>query len=195
MKIFFTAMLSFLLLMTTAEAAKIDAYRDIISSGRFTLKYTITEPPVHMTNREATLTGSGFFGDFKMTSTKSNRDFNAENYLRKINVINVWQQQYSSYGSFGMSSLIEAFAPIVPPEKVIATPYTPEYKFIGSGTLDEYLTYEDFFGSKNGFNCAVRYYFSGDDLVKIAVLNYVEDDSQIQSYEKYLVRIDTFSAT
>ena len=55
MKIFFTVILSFLLLMTTAEAAKIDAYRNILSSGRFTLKYTIIEPPVHVTNSAVTL--------------------------------------------------------------------------------------------------------------------------------------------
>ena len=194
MKIFFTAMLSFLLLMTTVEAAKIDAYRNIISSGRFILKYTIAEPPVHVTNKEATLTGSGFFSDFEMTSTKSESDFNAENYLRKINVINVQQQQYS-YGNFGISSLIEAFAPIIPLEKVIATPYTPEYKFIGSGNLDDGLSYEDFFGSKNGFNCAIRYYFDGDTLTKIAVFDYITKDSLVQSYEKYLVQIDEFSTT
>lgn len=194
MKIFFTAMLSFLLLMTTVEAAKIDTYRNIISSGRFILEYTIVEPPIRVTNKEATLKGNGFFGNFEMTNTSGNKDFNWKNHLRRVPVINVKQQQYS-YGSFGISSLIEAFAPIIPPEKVIATLYTPEYKFIGSGTLDNYLTYEDFFGSKNGFNCAIRYYFSGDDLVKIAVLDYIEEGSQIQSYEKYLLRIDKFSAT
>ncbi len=194
MKIFFMAMLSFLLLMTTVESAKIDAYRNIISSGLFTLKYTIMEPPVRVTNREATLKGSGFFGNFEMTDTSGNEDINWEKHLRRVSVINVKQKQYS-YGRSGISSLIEAFAPIIPPEKIIATPYTPEYKFIGSGNLDDGLSYEDFFGSKNGFNCAIRYYFSGDTLTKIAVFNYVADDLRIQSYEKYLVQIDEFSAT
>lgn len=194
MKIFFTAILSFLLLMTTVEATKIDAYRNIISNGRFTLKYTILEEPVRVTNKEATLKGSGFFGNFEIADKSNNKDFTRRNYLRKVTVINLRQQQYS-YGSFGISSLIEAFAPIIPPEKVIATPYTLEYKFIGSGTFSDGLSYEDFFGSKNDFNCAIRYYFDGDTLIKIAVFDYIADDSQIKSYEKYLIQIDEFSAT
>ena len=52
-----------------------------------------------------------------------------------------------------------------------------------------------FFGSKNGFNCAIRYYFSGDDLLKIAVFNYITDGSRIQTYEKYIIEIDEFSST
>ena len=71
MKIFFTAIITFLLLMSEAQAAKIDSYREIISSGRFTIKYTLTEPPARVTNKEATLL-SGFFGsDFQMTNTSA----------------------------------------------------------------------------------------------------------------------------
>ena len=71
MKIFLTAILSFLLIMTTAEAAKIDAYRNIISSERFTIRYTIAEPPTRVTNREAKFVGIGGFGSFEMTDTSA----------------------------------------------------------------------------------------------------------------------------
>lgn len=260
MKIFFTAILSFLLLMTTTEAAKIDTYRDMLSSGRFTLKYTIAEPPIHVTNKEATLKGnSGFFGDFKMTDTTGfqlqhiNNFQNiivydgANKYTEKlINSINEnvslqaviaytlkkngetfrfcsiqkdgKKTYWSSYSNheiqadleektnimsaldvmnedYSYDMLTTALSPIISRDKIIATPFTPEYKFIGSGKLDGGLSYEDFFGSKNGFNCAIRYYFSGDTLTKIAVFDYVMNNSQIQTYEKYLVQIDEFSAT
>lgn len=260
MKIFFTAILSFLLIMTTAEAAKVDAYRNILSSGRFTIKYTLTEPPVRKTNREAKLIDmGGFGGDFKMTDTsaaqrqalndykgvmvfdgankcvesldivpniittilktngetfrfcaipkddkteyyaasffrgkfhgRNNAFANEEEDLGIMNAVDVMNEDYS-YGI-----LTTALAPITSTDKIIATHYTPEYKFIGSGTLGNGLSYEDFFGSKNGFNCAIRYYFDGDTLSKIAVFDYVMKDSRVQSYEKYLVQIDEFSST
>lgn len=249
MKIFFTAMLSFLLLMTTAQAAKVDAYRDILSSGRFTLKYTIIEPPVHVTDREATLKDEGFFGYFKLMDKNTFLGFNnyysvivhdGENrYYEKISpfqynwIMHILKKngeifRFYSYGhsktyySFNQDNKISAnleeemglmnsldvlyedysygilttaLLPIVSPDKIIATPYTPEYKFVDSGTLDNRLYYEDFFGSKNGFNCAIRYYFSGDTLAKIAVFDYVMKDSHVQSYEKYLIKINEFSST
>lgn len=253
MKIFFTAILSFLLLMTTAEAAKVDTYREIISSGRFTIKYTIAEPPAHLTAKEAKLVDrGGFGGGFEMidTSSAQRRTLNdykgvmvfdgankyIENFNRTqrgitsllkkngetfrfysyqkedktvyhslsahrhdiianqeedlgiMNAVDVLNEDYS-YGI-----LTTVLSPIIKPDKIIATPYTPEYKFIGSGTLGNGLSYEDFFGSKNGFNCAIRYYFDGDTLTKIAVFNYVTKDSRVQTYEKYLVQIDEFSS-
>lgn len=241
---FFTAILSFLLLMTTTEAAKVDAYRDILSNGRFTLKYTIIEPPVRVTNKEAKLIDKGKFGEsFEIIDTgvaqyssckeimvfdgnnkyfksrnisvlkKNGENFrfasyqegdkkyyrslrykhdifaNDEEELGIINAVDVLNEDYS----YGM--LTTALSPMISPDKIIATPYTPEYKFIGSGSLGNGLSYEDFFGSKNGFNCAIRYYFDGDTLSKIAVFDYVMKDSRIQTYEKYLVQIDEFSAT
>ena len=274
MKIFFTAILSFLLLMTTAEAVKVDAYRDIISSGRFTIKYTLIEPPVHVTNSAVTLDQdvnrsaphafnrnknifSIMFVKFEMTK-KSPEDSNlndfkgvvvcngANRYFEDISVPDYWTpaeatnfcvlkknderfrfhywqdkgkiKYWGNYGAKGIYANFEeglgkmnavdvlkedlsygilttALSPIISTDKIIATPYTPEYKFIGSGTLNGGLSYEDFFGSKNGFNCAIRYYFDGDTLSKIAVFDYIMKDSRVQSYEKYLVQIDEFSST
>ena len=114
---------------------------------------------------------------------------NQEEELGIMNAVDVLNEDYS-YGI-----LTTALAPMISTDKIIATHYTPEYKFIGSGTLNGGLSYEDFFGSKNGFNCAIRYYFEGDTLTKIAVFDYIMKDSRVQSYEKYLVQIDEFSAT
>lgn len=250
MKIFFATMLSFFLLMTTAEAAKVDVYRNIISSSRFTLKYTLISPPVHVTNKEATIRGINMFNslleDFEMTSStpaqssslnyyKGTIVFNNEDKYFQNGAMSVLKKNgenfrflffqegdkktyYGSYGSKGVYAdfeeqvgkmnaldvlnedysygiLTTALLPLISLDKIIATPYTPEYKFIGSGNLDDGQSYEDFFGSKNGFNCAIRYYFNGDTLTKIAVFDYITKDSRVQTYEKYLVQIDEFSAT
>ena len=204
MKIFFTAILSFLLLMTTTAAAKVDAYRNILSSGRFTIKYTLTEPLVRKTNREAKLIDmGGFGGDFKMIDTSAAQNFTLNNHncvvvydgenkyyenfspfhqnwimhtLKKngetfryysyrfsstyysifndnkvvanmeeqMGILTALDDLNEDY-SYGFPLLTKALAPILPPDKVIATPYTPEYKFIGSGTLNGGLSYEDFF--------------------------------------------------
>lgn len=250
MKVFFTVILSFLLFMTTAEAAKIDVYRDLLSSGRFTLKYTMTSPPIRVTNKEATITGvnmfNSLFEDFEMTNSSFAQSsslndykgiivFNGENKYFQNGATSILKKNgenfrflyfqegnkktyYGNYGSKGVyanfeeqagkmnaidvlhedysyGTLTTALAPIILPNRVIATPYMPEYKFIGSGTLDNGLSYEDFFGSKNGFNCAIRYYFDGDTLSKIAVFDYITKNSRVQTYEKYLVQIDEFSST
>lgn len=262
MKIFFTAILSLMLLMTTAQAAKVDAYRNMLSSGQFTIKYTVKEPPVRVTNKEFTITNINiFFNTFDTRESLSAQHYRrlnnhkgvitfdgANKYLESLNVVqgsvisvlkkngetfrflvipndkkneyyaasifnggkfhgknNVFANEEEEFGimnavdtlkeDYSYGILTTALAPIIAPDKVIATPYTPEYKFIGSGTLNGGLSYEDFFGSKNSFNCAIRYYFNGDTLTKIAVFDYIMKDSRVQSYEKYLVQIDEFSST
>lgn len=279
MKIFFTVILSILLLMTTAQAAKVDAYRNMLSSGRFTIKYTFKESPIRVTNKKFTITNVNiFFNAFntregiaaqsyrflnnhkgvvtfdganryfeRLDIAKNNEDKYPENLrnwnIAQVSIVSVLKKNGETFrfrvipngnkneyyansafngGKFhgknkvfaneeeelGIMNAVDtlkedysygilttALIPIITPDKVIATPYTPEYKFIGSGTLNGGLTYEDFFGSKNGFNCAIRYYFNGDALSKIAVFNYIVKNSQVQSYEKYLVEIDEFSPT
>ena len=73
---------------------------------------------------------------------------NLEELSGQMSYIDVLKEDYS-YGT-----LTTALSPIISLDKIIATPYTPEYKFIGSGNLDDGLSYEDFFGSKNRFNFA-----------------------------------------
>lgn len=250
-----TMLAVFVLLLAEAEAAKSDVYRDMLSNGHFTLKYTIIEPPVRVTNKEATLTQTSMFGRFDMTDTSAAKSRTMTNYkgvvvcdgankytecldpihdgwircfLRKNDL--TYRYRYatdakkkiymSRYGknavvanleeflgelpprfllneeySFGTSSITKALMPLTPPEKIIATPFTPEFKLIASGTLDDGLTYDDFFGNKNGFNCAVRYYFNGDTLVKIALFDYIMSEGRVQSYEKCVITVDEFSAT
>ncbi len=97
--------------------------------------------------------------------------------------------------NYGSPDLAQALTAILPPDRVIDTPDTPEYKFIGSGFLPGGLTFEDFAGQKNNTHYAVRYYFDGDRMVKIAAFNYTEDATGIQDYEKTIVEITEFSTT
>ena len=97
--------------------------------------------------------------------------------------------------NFGTPELSRAFAAILPPEKIIATDKTPEYKFFASGTLDGGLSYEDFVSDKGDTFSAVRYYFDGDNMVKVAMATYVRDNGKILSYEKSVINITEFSTT
>ena len=105
-----------------------------------------------------------------------------------------YQVMFEEY-NFGTPLITHALAAILPADKIIAFPITPEYKFIGSSTLSGGLTCEDFVSDKADRFSAIRYYFDGDQLVKIAFASYIKNASGIQSYEKAVVDITEFSAT
>ena len=92
-------------------------------------------------------------------------------------------------------ALFKALGAILPTDRIIATPQTPQYKFLGSGTLSNGLTYEDFSSVRNNTFFAARYYFEGNNLVKISVANCTEVGGKIIDYEKTVVAIKEFSTT
>ena len=118
------------------------------------------------------------------TSIKANND--------KDKSQNPYNRMIEEY-NYGNPILAQVLMPILPLDKVVAMPNTPIYQFIKSGTLDNGLTFEDFAGSKNNTHYAVRYYFSGDKLVKIYAINYIKNSQGIQSYEKTMIDIVEFS--
>ena len=69
------------------------------------------------------------------------------------------------------------------------------YKFIGSGNLEGGLSFEDFASDRNNIFSAVRYYFEGDKLVKIAQASYLKNGNEIAAYEKSVINITEFSTT
>ena len=95
--------------------------------------------------------------------------------------------------NYGVPEVSLILMPLLPREKIIATAWTPEYKFFGSGSLASGLTYEDFVSDKNNFYSAIRYYFSGENMVKVAVASYIKNNGKIQSYEKRIIDIVEFS--
>ncbi len=136
-------------------------------------------------NQKRYFGGRGAFGSYS-SSVKANDDKND-----KRSPYEKFLEEYN----YGSAALAQALTALLPPERVIATPNTPEYKLIGSGYIPGGLTYEDFAGHKNDTHYAVRYYFDGDRMVKIAAFNYSEDSTGIKSYEKTVVDITEFSTT
>ena len=131
-----------------------------------------------------------YFGGYTMFGGKS-KSVKADD---KTKMQTPYQRMIEEY-NFGTSELALALTAILPPEKVLATDKTPEYKFFNSGTLDNGLTYEDFVSDKGNTFSAVRYYFDGDNMVKVAMATYVRDGGKILSYEKSVVNITEFSTT
>ena len=93
------------------------------------------------------------------------------------------------------SELTQAFAVILPPDEIVASPYNPQYKFLGSGTLNNGLSYEDFVSIQNNTYYAARYYFDGNNLVKIAMADYTDVQGSVSNYEKIVISIKEFSTT
>ena len=121
---------------------------------------------------------------------------NATEQMKKIKEFKTpYQKLLDDYDSYLVTLADGAFAAILPPEKIIATPQTHAYKFFASGTLDNGLTYEDFVSDKGDTFSAVRYYFDGDKMIKIAMASYVRGGGKILSYSKSVINITEFSTT
>lgn len=95
--------------------------------------------------------------------------------------------------NFGTPEIARALLPIMPTSKIIATPQAVDYKFFGSGSLDNGLTYEDYVADKSDTFSAVRYYFNGETMIKIAQVSYVKEGGKILGYEKSIIHITEFS--
>lgn len=96
----------------------------------------------------------------------------------------------SSYGSNGLTRYLNALLP-----DDIKSPDSPEFKYVTAGWLDNGLNYEDYRSSEGDINEAVRYYFNGYNLIKIAAIRYWRNENGIMEGEKTIIRIDEFSPT
>lgn len=107
-------------------------------------------------------------------------------------------EPFTEYGNmFGECNFVsplmmQALVVLLPPEKIIATPDIPHYKFIGSGSLSGGLTYEDFASSENNKFFALRYYFDGDRIVKIALASYTVLSDMVVDYQKFVINVNEF---
>lgn len=277
---FLVTLLIVLVTFTTANAAKVDIYRDAINNKTFTLKYKIYPFPSHITNKESEvfLNKNGNVEkiiDEESTKTKTELKSNGIVVMDKHNSyieifhygspniigdsiyyndegsavltkddevfeffieilkgkkrywgINSWGfksskvkadtlQEYQEFKNnqrnklnsyerllfdydinFRNANIEDALNPLFPPENVVVTPNNPICKFFAEGTLENGLTFEDFYGEKNGtFKKVIRYYFEGDKMVKIAVFHFANNKRGILNYKKYIVDIEEFSTT
>lgn len=121
---------------------------------------------------------SEIFGSKKNEVTPISTNFMAQSMLG------------SSYGSSSLTRYLNALLP-----DEIKSPDSPEFKYVTAGWLDNGLNYEDYRSSDGDINEAVRYYFNGYNLIKIAAIRYWRNENGVMEGEKTIIRIDEFSPT
>lgn len=97
------------------------------------------------------------------------------------------------YGeSFGPVDVSRLLTVMLPANKKPAG--MPDYRYVGSGNLENGLSYEDYRteGSESGLE-AVRYYFQGNTLVKIAAASYFRKPDGGLDGRKCVLKIEEFS--
>lgn len=95
--------------------------------------------------------------------------------------------------SFGSSSMTRYLNALLPDEN--KSKDMPKFTYVGSGWLDNGLNYEDYKSNENGMFEAVRYYFNGYNLVKIAAAQYWTNNAGVIEGNKTIIKINEFSPT
>lgn len=98
--------------------------------------------------------------------------------------------QGATYGSSRMSRYLNALLP--DDDKSMDM---PSFRYIGSGWLDNGLNYEDYKSDAKDMFEAVRYYFNGYNLVKIAAVQYWTNSVGVMEGNKTIIKINEFSPT
>ncbi len=263
-KILFILAAVAMIFSNSVDAAKIDAYRNAILNKSYTIKYEISQIPIHQSKNDATFSEEGLkekltsFGKMQLhqgivvadgDNSYVETNFNSVSIRHAVDgkiytsemplggvcklvkdneVFNFYYEikkdkknYYGGYSFFGKSHSVKAddnrfqtpyqnlindytlgnpvlseiFSPIIPSEKLIDIPTSPTYQFVSSGTAKDGLHYEDFASNKKNIFSAIRYYFDGENLVKIAYVAYLQNGNQLQSYNKFVVDIKEFSTT
>lgn len=214
-----------------AEAARIDAYRNILQKGTYTIKYENITPSERVTNRDKMdvfgragmsvdkndyLTnrqksgivvsngdrryeevGDGNFnscclaiGEGNYFFTKYRKDKGYEYFGNRKNKVVMQSKNFlaeavsgMSYGDSDMSSLINA---------MLSAGKKGGYSFVAGGTLSNGLNYEDYKGQHKGRTHIIRYYFRGNELVKIAAADYVRHGNSIDGH-KCIIKVSEFT--
>lgn len=116
-------------------------------------------------------------------SKKGKVEANARNYLNEL----------LSGESFGDANFTEMMTAIIADSSKSSE--QAAYKFAGSGNLDGGLTFEDFLAQDDKKISAIRYYFDGAKLVKIAFASYGREGDGTASGSKCIVKILAFEET
>jgi len=129
-------------------------------------------------------------GDIKKNSVKYHSD--AGN--GKVRADKADLESQLLYGeNFGPADVSQLFSVMLKPEQKPAG--TPYYYYVDSGSLDGGMTYEDYRADFDNGLGAVRYYFQGGQLVKIASARYQRRADGSLDGQKCILKIDEFSAT
>lgn len=95
--------------------------------------------------------------------------------------------------SFGSSNMTRYLNALLPDDNKSMD--MPTFRYIGSGWLDNGLNYEDYKSDEENFFEAVRYYFNGYNLVKIAAAQYWRNSNGVMEGNKTIIKINEFSPT
>ncbi|MBQ9479230.1 MAG: hypothetical protein IJU71_06725 [Selenomonadaceae bacterium] len=208
-----------------AFANSLDAYRQMIQNGQYTIRYENVMPSSHVTNRDRIElfgssglavaqndylvdkpliglivasaqdryeeVGDGIFdmcrltrGDENFFFTRKTDGEHVKYYGEKRNEVRAQVRnrlaeavEGKSFGDDDMTRLIYAMLP-----NNLKSANMPHYTHVKSGKLKDGLKYEDYKSTDGGAMSAIRYYFDGDRLVKIAAADYREgSDGKIES--------------
>ena len=221
----------------SAFADSLDAYRNLLKSDSYTIKYENITPAQRVTNKDRLeLFGSsgmavgrndylvnktirGFItsngvskyeevgdGAFDMCRLqKGNENFlftrrtkgdRVEYYGEGKNKIRANSRNYlaellegESYGDADMSRLLNAMMPDSDKSADM-----PRYTHVKSGKLKDGLKYEDYKSNDGGTLSAIRYYFEGDRLVKIASADYRKDSDGNIEGRHCIIEVEEFSS-
>lgn len=95
--------------------------------------------------------------------------------------------------SFGSSNMTRYLNALLPDDNKSMD--MPVFRYVGSGWLDNGLNYEDYKSDAKDFFEAVRYYFNGYNLVKIAAAQYWRNNNGVMEGNKTIIKITEFSPT
>ena len=227
-------------LSAVTEAAKIDAYREILLSQNYTISYDNLTPIPRITNRDkinlygksglsinvndlfvnkpvsGIITSDGNnryeeigYNDFYQcrlvkneetfifTKYKDKKSGKIEYYGKKKGKVEANSRNYlaelidgESFGDVNFTRLLNALLSNDDKSSEMV-----KYNFVNSGKLSNGLTYEDFSANDNGELSAIRYYFEGDKLVKIAFAAYGIDKYGKPQGAKCIIKIREFTST
>ena len=95
--------------------------------------------------------------------------------------------------SFGGSAMTRYLNALLPKSKKGKD--MPVFRYVDSGWLNSGLSYEDYTTTENGISEAVRYYFNGYNMVKIAAVRYWTNDNGVMEGNKTILKITEFVPT
>ncbi len=98
--------------------------------------------------------------------------------------------QGEAFGSTGLTRYLNAILPDQYKSKDM-----PSFRYVDEGWLNNGLNYVDMRAKEGEINEAVRYYFNGYNMVKIAAIKYWRNAKGVFESEKTIIRINEFSAT
>lgn len=228
-------MLALSLEMSSADADNLDAYRQMLASGSYTIRYE-NVTPTRITNRDRMelfgssglavernaylinkslrglivadggkkyeQVGDGEFDMCRLTRGTENYLFTCRTkgdrvkyYGENRNKVSANSRNYlaelingESYGDADMTRLLNAMLP-----DNVKSADMPRYEFVASGQLENGAAYEDYKSTDGGMMSAIRYYFDGDRLIKIASADYRKDsDGRIEG-QRCVIEIKEFS--